>query len=84
MLQCVAGVAVCCSALQYFAVSHTTSFALMFRESCGAMCWVFVECTSVLQCVAVCCSVLQCVAACCYVLQCDALCCSEVSRKGGL
>jgi len=40
------------------------------------LCWNWVVCCSVLQCVAVCCSVLQCVAVCCSALQCVAVRCS--------
>ena len=36
------------------------------------------ECTRVLQCVAVCLNAMQCVAACCGVLQCAAVCCSAL------
>jgi len=70
-------VAVCCSMLQYVAVSAHKGECT--RET---------MCCSVLPCVAVCCSVLQCVAVCCsecvkrrvhakdYMLQCVAVCCS--------
>jgi len=43
-----------------------------------------VDCTGVLQCVAVCCSVVQCVAACCSVVQCGAVCCSRKTAHIGM
>jgi len=43
---------------------------------------MFVECCSVLQCVAVCCIVQQSVAVCFSVLQCVAVCCSVLQCVG--
>jgi len=65
-MQCVA---VCCSVLQYVAVS-----LYIEQTECVA------ACCSVLQRIAVCCSVLQCVAVCCSVVQCVAMCCSLLLR----
>jgi len=72
---------VCCSVLQYVAVSLLCCSVLQ----CAAVCCSE---SSVLQCAAVCCSVLQyaavcfrvlqSVADCCSVLQCAAVCCSAL------
>jgi len=79
VLQCLA---VSCSVLQCLAVSCSV---LQCVAECNMrrhltvyvfdmLLYVSVQCSSVLQCVAVRCSALQCVAVCCSVLQCVAVC----------
>ena len=85
-------IAVCCSVLQWFAVSCSVCQGTVKGAGSGLIVWQTIRhtatycCTlqplpvgcSVAQCAAVCCSVLQCAAVCCSVLQCAAVCCSAL------